>query len=61
MEFIKYFITLISIKSKFHLFLPIFVNRLERVTRIRLNFECSYKLRIINTGRFIIRTIRIIT
>jgi hypothetical protein len=60
MQLIKYLITLIYIKSKFHLFLLIFVNRLKRVTRIRLSFGWSCKLSSINTIRFITRTIIII-
>jgi hypothetical protein len=59
MQFIKNLITLGYIKSKLNLLLPIFVNQLEKVTRIRFSLGRPTKFSSINIIRLIARTIGI--
>jgi hypothetical protein len=59
MQFIKKFVTFSHIKCKFNLFLPIFVNRLERVISIRFSLGRPIKFSIINIVRLVTRAIRI--
>jgi hypothetical protein len=59
MQFIKNLVTFSYIKSKFNLFLSIFVNQLESITRIRFGLGRPAKFSIINIIKLIARTIKI--
>jgi hypothetical protein len=60
MQFITNLVTFSYIKCEFNFFLPIFVNRLERVTSIRFSLRKPAKFSSINIIRLIARTIRVI-
>jgi hypothetical protein len=57
MQFIKNLVTFGYIKSKFNFFLPIFVNQLESITRIRFSLGRPTKFSSINIIRLIARAI----
>jgi hypothetical protein len=59
MQFIKNLVTFSYIKYKLIFFLPIFVNRLERVTSIRFSLGRPAKFSCINITRLVTRAIGI--